>query len=73
MYQRVVFGEVSDFLRGLGHRLTDVTPVEVLTLAPLAALTLLFGVFPGPVLELIGGPVDQLLAHVGGMTAGIVP
>jgi NADH-quinone oxidoreductase subunit M len=73
MYQRVIFGEVSGFLRGLGHHLTDVTPVEVLTLAPLAALTLLFGVVPGPVLEIIGGPVDQLLAQVGGLTAGVVP
>ena len=36
MYQRVVFGELSDFLKGLGHHLTDMTPVEVLTLAPLA-------------------------------------
>jgi NADH:ubiquinone oxidoreductase subunit 4 (subunit M) len=68
-----VFGPVSDFLKGLGHHLTDVTPVEVLTLAPLAALTLLFGIYPALVIDLITVPVDQVLAHVGGMTAGVVP
>jgi NADH-quinone oxidoreductase subunit M len=73
MYQRVVLGPVSDFLKGLGHHLTDVTPVEVLTLAPLAALTLLFGIYPALVIDLITVPVDQVLAHVGGMTAGVVP
>ena len=32
MYQRVVFGELSEFLKGLGHHLTDMTPTEILTL-----------------------------------------
>ena len=35
MYGRIVFGEVSDFLDGLGDHLTDMTPVEILTLVPL--------------------------------------
>jgi NADH-quinone oxidoreductase subunit M len=65
MYQRVVFGEVSDFLKGLGHHLTDMRPVEVLTLAPLVVLTLVFGLFPGLLLELFQGPVTEWLAHVG--------
>jgi NADH-quinone oxidoreductase subunit M len=73
MYQRVVFGPVSDFLKGLGHHLTDVTPVEVLTLAPLAALTLILGLYPAIVIDLISTPVDQVLAQVGSMTAGVVP
>jgi NADH-quinone oxidoreductase subunit M len=73
MYQRVVFGPVSDFLKGLGHHLTDVTPVEVLTLAPLAALTLLLGIYPTLVIDFISTPVDQVLAHVSAMTAGVVP
>jgi NADH-quinone oxidoreductase subunit M len=57
MYQRVAFGEVSDFFRGLGHHLTDMTPVEVLTLAPLGALVVVFGIFPGLVLDLVAGSV----------------
>ena len=32
MYQRIVFGELSAFLAGLGDHLTDMEPVEILTL-----------------------------------------
>ena len=65
MYQRVIFGEVSDFLKGLGHHLTDMNRVEVLTLAPLVVLTLAFGLYPGLLLELWQGPVNDVLASVG--------
>ncbi|MGI8703987.1 MAG: NADH-quinone oxidoreductase subunit M [Candidatus Limnocylindrales bacterium] len=68
MFQRVVFGELSDFLRGIGHHLTDVTPVELLTLTPLVALTLLLGVFPGLILELLHGLVNDVIAAVSGGT-----
>ncbi len=64
MFQRVIFGEVSDFLKGLGHHLTDMTPVEVLTLAPLAALTLIIGIYPALVLDFIQVPVDEILAQL---------
>ena len=64
MYQRVVFGEVSDFLRGLGSHLTDMNRVEVLTLTPLMALTVALGLFPGMLLELWQGPVTDVLAQV---------
>jgi len=46
MYQRVFTGPLSPFLKGLGSKLTDVTPTEILTLAPLAALVVIFGVMP---------------------------
>jgi NADH-quinone oxidoreductase subunit M len=65
MFQRVAFGEVSDFLKGLGHHLTDMTPTEILTLAPLAALTVVFGLFPGLVLDLVKGAVANVLADAG--------
>jgi NADH-quinone oxidoreductase subunit M len=61
MYQRVVFGEVSDFLEKLGGHLTDMTPIEVLTLVPLATLVVVFGVQPGLLLRLIQGSVDEFL------------
>jgi NADH-quinone oxidoreductase subunit M len=64
MYQRIVFGEVSDFLKGLGHHLTDMRPIEIATLAPLAALTLILGIFPGLLLELIDPSVEAILAAV---------
>ena len=62
MYQRVIFGEVSDFLENLGGHLTDMTPIEVLTLVPLATLVVVFGVQPGLLLNLIQGSVDEFLA-----------
>ena len=65
MYQRLFFGELSDFLKGLGHHLTDMTPTEVLTLAPLGALVVIFGVFPGLLLDLVAGSVADILADVG--------
>jgi NADH-quinone oxidoreductase subunit M len=68
MYQRVVFGELSDFLRGLGHHLTDMTPTDVLTLAPLGALIVLFGVFPSLLLDLISGSVANVLRDVASAT-----
>ena len=55
MYQRVVFGELSAFLEGLGDHLTDMTPVEILTLVPLGALVVVFGVQPGLLLNLVRG------------------
>jgi NADH-quinone oxidoreductase subunit M len=64
MQQRVLFGPLSDFLRGLGHHLTDMRPVEILTLAPLGALTVILGLFPGLVLGLVAGSVKAVLAAV---------
>ena len=64
MFQRVMFGELSDFFRGLGHHLTDMTSTEVLTLAPLGALIVIFGVFPGLILDLVAGPVAIVLRDV---------
>src|SRR4051812_19372376 len=64
MYQRVVFGELSDFLRGLGHHLTDMRPVEALTLVPLGALVVIFGLFPGLILDLVNGSVQTTMAAV---------
>jgi NADH-quinone oxidoreductase subunit M len=69
MFQRVAFGEVSDFLRGLGHHLTDMRPVEMLTLVPLGTLVVVFGLFPGLLLELVQGTVVTVLHDVGAGTA----
>src|SRR6185369_17375492 len=65
MFQRVAFGEVSEFFKGLGHHLTDMTPTEILTLGPLAALTVVFGLFPSLVLDLVKGSVAIALQDAG--------
>jgi NADH-quinone oxidoreductase subunit M len=62
--QRALFGPLSGFLRGLGHQLTDMRPVEILTVAPLATLTVVLGIFPGLLLDLVAGPVRSVLAAV---------
>jgi NADH-quinone oxidoreductase subunit M len=71
MYQRVVFGEVSDFLRGLGHHLTDMNRVEALTLVPLAVLTIAFGIYPALLLDLFGPPVTDILGQLRGPALGL--
>ncbi len=64
MYGRVVFGELSDFLAGLGDHLTDMTPVEILTLVPLGTLVVIFGLQPGLLLNLFSSTVSETLAAV---------
>jgi hypothetical protein len=73
MFQRIAFGDVSDFLRGLGHHLTDMTPLEIMTLAPLGALVVAFGLFPGLLLDLFAGTVTTVLEDVGRGATGDIP
>ncbi len=51
------------------------SPRELLTLTPLMALTVILGLAPGFVLNLIQSPVGDVLARVsvGGPTVGILP
>jgi NADH-quinone oxidoreductase subunit M len=69
MFQRIFTGELSDFLRGLGNHLTDISPVEMLTVVPLAALIVVFGLFPGLVLHLVQGTVSTVLAELNNVSA----
>ncbi|MEO8437779.1 MAG: NADH-quinone oxidoreductase subunit M [Chloroflexota bacterium] len=64
MYGRIVFGELSEFLAGLGDHLTDMTPVEILTLVPLGTLVVIFGLQPGLLLGLIPATVTETLTAV---------
>jgi NADH-quinone oxidoreductase subunit M len=64
MFQRVAFGELSEFLKGLGHHLTDLRPIEAMTLVPLGALVVIFGLYPGLILDLVAGSVATTLSAV---------
>ncbi|HJW22944.1 MAG TPA: NADH-quinone oxidoreductase subunit M [Candidatus Limnocylindrales bacterium] len=64
MFQRIAFGEPSAFLLGIRDHLSDISAVEVLTLAPLGAMVVAFGFFPGLLLDLIRQPVADTLASV---------
>jgi NADH-quinone oxidoreductase subunit M len=73
MYGRIVFGELSDFLAGLGDHLTDMTPIEILTLVPLGVLVIVFGLQPGLLLDLFDTTVTTTLAEVEPATAIAIP
>ncbi len=73
MFQRVVFGQPSEFLLKLGHHLTDIDRTEVLTLAPLFVLTIVIGIYPAIVLDFIQAPVGQLLSDLGAPLTGALP
>ena len=58
LYRRVVFGKLEK--AGLAH-IVDMTPRELATLGPLAVLTIFFGVYPAPILDIFGASVEALL------------
>jgi NADH-quinone oxidoreductase subunit M len=64
MFQRIAFGEPSAFLLGIRDHLSDITATEVLTLAPLGAMVVAFGLFPGLLLDLFRQPIADTLASV---------
>jgi NADH-quinone oxidoreductase subunit M len=70
MFQRVAFGGLSDFLRGLGSHLTDMSGTELVTLAPLAIGIVVLGLFPSLVLDLLRGPAQSFLAAAGVAVGG---
>jgi NADH-quinone oxidoreductase subunit M len=61
LYRRVVFGKLDK--PALAH-IPDMTPRELLILAPLAILTIFFGVYPAAILDLFGAPVENLMKSV---------
>ena len=61
MYKRVVFGEVTnDAVRAL----SDITLRETVILLALAIPTLLLGLWPAPLLDMMHASIDQLIAHI---------
>jgi len=58
MFQRVMFGPVKETLRGL----SDLGPLEVITLTPLAMLVIWLGVYPGSFLDLMHVSVNRLVS-----------
>ncbi len=66
-YQRIFHGPLkTDANRGT----TDLTRRELVIMAPLIALIVIIGLYPGPLFDLVGPSVDRVLAEVaaaGGM------
>ena len=61
LYRRVVMGEL---LKETLKSINDMTAREKLIFAPLVAMTLLLGVYPALVTDIIGPSVTALVAHV---------
>jgi NADH-quinone oxidoreductase subunit M len=66
MFQRVFFTVPSDWMRRFWPALRDMNRNEWLALSPLIVLVVALGVYPAPVLEMIGGPVDRIIEAVNG-------
>ena len=62
MFQRIFTGELSDFLAGLGHHLTDIRPIEIADARPARRVIVVFGLFPGLLLTIVQGTVATVLA-----------
>jgi NADH-quinone oxidoreductase subunit M len=60
LYRNVIFGALT---KPSLARIMDLDYREIITLAPLAALVLLFGIYPKPVLDLSAASVTQLFSH----------
>jgi len=58
LYRRVVFGKLEK--ASLMH-LPDMTPRELMTLGPLIVLTVFFGAYPAPILDIFGASVENLI------------
>jgi NADH-quinone oxidoreductase subunit M len=61
MYQRMMTGPVKDG----NDKLQDMRPREMLVVAPLIALLLVFGIYPKPVLDVVNPAVTNTLSTIG--------
>jgi NADH-quinone oxidoreductase subunit M len=60
LYRKIIFGRLA---KPSLAAIMDLNYREVITLAPLVALTLLFGLYPKPVLDMSAASVTQLLEN----------
>ena len=61
MYKRVVFGEVT---KESIAQLEDINMREAFILFLLAAVVLIFGIWPEPIFEVMHVAVEQLIVHI---------
>jgi NADH-quinone oxidoreductase subunit M len=61
LYRRVFFGALEK--PSLAY-ITDMTPREAAALVPLIVLTIFFGFYPSPILDVFGSSVESLMAGV---------
>ncbi|MCF6273049.1 MAG: NADH-quinone oxidoreductase subunit M [Rhodobacteraceae bacterium] len=69
LYRRVAFG---DLIKQSLQNIQDVSTRERLLFAPLVIMTILLGVYPALLLDLIGPSVDALISNFNDATAGLI-
>jgi NADH-quinone oxidoreductase subunit M len=57
----VIFGALDK--ESLKH-IADMTPREAATLLPLVVLTVFFGIYPAPLLDVFGASVENLMSGI---------
>jgi len=74
LYRRMIFGKLE---KPALMSIADLSPREIAILAPLVILTILFGFYPAPLLDVTAAPVKKLVgafeASVGRSTAEMAP
>ncbi|MDJ0995453.1 MAG: NADH-quinone oxidoreductase subunit M [Dinoroseobacter sp.] len=70
LYRRVVFG---DLIKESLKTISDITPRERALFAPLVAMTILLGVYPSLVTDIIGPSVADLLTQYSAAVEAFVP
>jgi len=70
LYRKVVFGALEK--PQLLH-MPDMTARELLTLAPLVVLTIFFGVYPAPILDVFAVSVEKLIVGITAVQSASLP
>ena len=60
LYKRVIFGALE---KASLKRMLDLSPREIAILAPLVVLTIFYGIYPAPVLDVTAASVKNLVSH----------
>jgi len=59
-FQRIFFGELNEKYKDL----PEINRLELFTVVPLLLITLFFGIYPAPFLDLISSTMDVIINHV---------
>ena len=59
-FQRIFFGELNETYKDL----PEINRLELFTVVPLLVITLFFGIYPAPFLDIIASTMDVIIHHV---------
>jgi len=59
-FQRIFFGELNEKYKDM----SDINNLELFTVVPLLIITIFFGIYPAPYLDLISASLDGIINHV---------